>query len=170
MEREKLSNGKCIMGAGRLTDKAISTFQDYYRMEIKNNVDDLYGMKKPVWTTLFHNCGIVNEEERHQFCSRLRTSWFMWWSDKLTPGQNKYRKKLSLPLIIKSLLMSISGDLSNETLLEKLNARMVTLKITRRQSTHLFGKSAQKMSLYLKKFWKLLLHQLLLSLMMVVMD
>ena len=29
MEREKLSNGKSIMGAGRLTDKAISTFQDY---------------------------------------------------------------------------------------------------------------------------------------------
>ena len=43
----------------------------------------------------------------------------MWWSDKLNLGQNKYRKKLSLPLAIKSLLMPIFRDLSNETFLEK---------------------------------------------------
>lgn len=36
------------MGAGRLTDKAINTLQNYYGMAIRNNVGDLYGMKKSV--------------------------------------------------------------------------------------------------------------------------
>ena len=62
------------MGAGRLTDKAINTLQNYYGMAIRNNVGDLYGMKKLVWATLFHNCDIANEKERHQFCPCLRTS------------------------------------------------------------------------------------------------
>ena len=56
-------------------------------MAIRDNVSDLYGMKKSV--TSFHNCDIANEEERHQFFLRLLTSWCMWWSNKLTPGQNK---------------------------------------------------------------------------------
>ena len=68
---------------------------------------------------MFDICDIANEEERHQFCPCLCTSWCMQWSDKLTPGQNKYRKKLSLPFAIKSLLMPIFRDLSNENLLEK---------------------------------------------------
>ena len=68
---------------------------------------------------MFHNCNIANEEERHQFCPRFCTSWCMWWSDKLTLGQNKGIKKLFLSLTIKSLLMPVFRDLSNETLLEK---------------------------------------------------
>ena len=119
MEREKLSDGKGIMGAGRLTDKAINTLQNYYGMVIRNNVGDLYGMKKSVRPTLFHNCDIANAEEKHQFCPHLRTSWSMWWSDKIAPGQNKYRKKLSLPFTIRSLLMPKFRDLSNETFPEE---------------------------------------------------
>ena len=74
MEREKLSDEQGIMGAGRLTDKAINTLQNYYGMAIRNNVGDLYGMKKSVRPTLFHNCDIANAEEKHQFCPHLRTS------------------------------------------------------------------------------------------------
>ena len=113
---KKLSDGKGIMGAGRLTDKGINTLQNYYGMVIRNNVGDLYGMEKSVGATLFHNFDMANEEERHQYCPRLSTSWCMWWSNKLTPGQNKYRKKLSLQLAIKSLLMPVFRDLSNEPL------------------------------------------------------
>ena len=46
---------------------------------------DLYRMKKSVWATLFHNYDIANEEEKHQFCPRLRTNLCMLWSDKLSP-------------------------------------------------------------------------------------
>ena len=53
-------------------------------MATRNNVGDLYGMKKSVWATLFHNCGIANEE-----CPYLSKSSCIWWSDKLTPGENK---------------------------------------------------------------------------------
>ena len=52
---KKLSNGKSIMGAGRLTDKAINTLQNYYGTVGRNNVGYLYQMKKSVWATLFHN-------------------------------------------------------------------------------------------------------------------
>ena len=48
---EKLSNEKGIMGASCLTDKAINTLQNYYRMVGRNNVGYLYGMKKSVWAT-----------------------------------------------------------------------------------------------------------------------
>ena len=48
---KKLSNEKGIMGASRLTDKAINTLQSYYRMVGRNNVGYLYGMKKSVWAT-----------------------------------------------------------------------------------------------------------------------
>ena len=55
------------MGAGRLSDKFINTLHCYYGMTIRNNVGDLYGMKKSVWATLFHNCDKANKEERHKF-------------------------------------------------------------------------------------------------------
>ena len=45
---KKLSDGKDIMGAGCLTDKAINTLYNYYGMTIRNNVGDLYGTTKNV--------------------------------------------------------------------------------------------------------------------------
>ena len=116
---KKLSDEKDNMGAGCITDKAIDTLQNYYGMVGRNNVGYLYGMKKSVWATLFHNCDIGNEEERHPFCAFLCKSWCMRWSNKLTPGQKEYIKKLAIPLAIKSLLMPIFRDLSIETLLGK---------------------------------------------------
>ena len=68
---------------------------------------------------MFHNCDIGNEEERHQFFPFLCKSWCIRWSNKLTTRQKEYRKKLAIPLVIKSLLMPIFRDLSIETLLEK---------------------------------------------------
>ena len=41
-----LKDGKRLCGIGRLTNKAISTLQNYYRMVIRLNVGDLYGMKR----------------------------------------------------------------------------------------------------------------------------
>ena len=49
-----LSNGKGIVGAGRLTDKAINTLT-------------ILLWKISVWATLFHNCDIANEEEDINF-------------------------------------------------------------------------------------------------------
>jgi hypothetical protein len=76
-------------------------------------------MKKAVWAVLIHSSDIANEEDRHKFCPRATDSWCMWWSDKLTPGQNKYKKKLSLPIPIKTLLVPIFRGLSDDKLLNK---------------------------------------------------
>ena len=64
---KKLFNGKSIMGAGRLTDKAINTLQNYYGMVGRNNVGYLYQMKKSVWATLFHNCDIAKQKKDINF-------------------------------------------------------------------------------------------------------
>ena len=79
---------------------------------------------------------------------------------------NIYRKKLSLPLAIKCLLMPIFRDLSNETLLEKClhdypqnDNEAINSVVWKKCRKHVFVSN-----------WEFLLHQLLLSLMMVVMD
>ena len=74
-KKQKLSDGKGISGRGRLTDKAINTFQNYFGMAIRQNVGDLYQMKKCVWAVLYHNCDISDENVRHQFCPRSKDSW-----------------------------------------------------------------------------------------------
>ena len=94
-------------------------YKYYCGMAMGNNVGGLYGIKNSVAATLLYNCEIANKKERQQFCSCLRTSLCMWWSNKLIPGQNKYKKKLSFSLAIKSLLMPIFRDLLKETLLHK---------------------------------------------------
>jgi len=73
-----------LSGKGKLTDKAINLFQNYYGMAIRQNVDNFYNMQKSVWAVLFHNSDIEDENTRHQFCPRSNTSWCLWQSDKLT--------------------------------------------------------------------------------------
>lgn len=45
---KKLSDQKLINGRGRLTEKAINTLQNYYGMAIRQNVSNIYQMKKCV--------------------------------------------------------------------------------------------------------------------------
>lgn len=42
------SDGKGISGEGTLTDQIINTIQNYYGLAIRQNVGNLYGMKKAV--------------------------------------------------------------------------------------------------------------------------
>ena len=64
-----------LSGKGNLTDKAINLFQNYYGTAIRQNDDNLYNMQKSVWAVLFHNSDIEDENIRHQFCPRTKTSW-----------------------------------------------------------------------------------------------
>ena len=107
-----------LSGKGNLTDKPINFFQNYYSMAIQQNVDNLYNMQKSVRAVLFHSSDIEDENIRHQFCPRTKTSWCLWQSDKLT-NLSKYQKKLSFPLAIHKVLILIFKDLSNQDLLKK---------------------------------------------------
>ena len=67
-----LSDGKKIGGAGRLTEKVINTLQNCYGMSIRQNMNNLYGMKKPVAAVLFHYSESNDAQTRHQFCLRAK--------------------------------------------------------------------------------------------------
>ena len=108
---QKLNDGKGISDAGRLTEKAINKLQNYFGIAIRQNVNNLYQMKKCVWAVLFHNSNISDENVRHQFCPRTRDSWCLFQSDKIFGGK-KYKPKLSLPLSIKNVLLPLFCDLS----------------------------------------------------------
>ena len=114
---KKLSDGKSISGKGRLTNKAVNTLQNYYGMSIRQNLNNLYAMKKCVWAILYHNTDICDEEMRHQFCPRTKDTWCLYQSDKVTG--KKYKIKLNLPLAVKNVLSPIFMDLSDDKLLKK---------------------------------------------------
>ena len=113
-----LSDGKKIIGRGRLTDKAINTMQNYFGMAIRQNKGKLYEMKKAIGTVLWHCSDIHDEEIRHKFCPKSINSWCKWQSDKIT-GDNKYKTKLNLPVSIKEEIEPIFKDLSSDDILSK---------------------------------------------------
>ena len=58
----KLSDGKGIGGAGRLTQDVIERIQNYYGLAIRQNKGDLPGMKKAVNAILHHVVSDSDEE------------------------------------------------------------------------------------------------------------
>ena len=94
-----LSDGKSIGGRGRLTDVAINTLQNYFGMAIRQNIGDLYGMKKAIGAVLYHCCN-VNEEVRHRFCPRTENSWCKWQLDQINKTK-KYKARLVFHLLSK---------------------------------------------------------------------
>ena len=67
-----LSDGKKLGGAGRLTENVINTLQNYYGKAIRQNIGNLYAMKKSVAAVLFHCSESYDSETRHQFCLRTK--------------------------------------------------------------------------------------------------
>jgi len=65
---KKLSDGKVIVGKGRLSNRAINTMQNYYGMAIRQNTDNLYAMRKAVGAVLYHCSDIKKESIHHHFC------------------------------------------------------------------------------------------------------
>ena len=93
--KQNLSIGrrKKLFGKGKLTDKAINYLQNCYGMAIRQNVDNLYQMKKCVSAILFHCLDIPDPEKRHKWCLRTDDSWCSYWNKT-----KSYTNKLSLPL------------------------------------------------------------------------
>ena len=107
---KKLCDGKPVAGKGRLTDKALNLLQNYFGMAIRQNLANIYQMKKAVWAVLFHNSDIKDMSIHHQFCPRTIASWCKWQRDHIS-GHKTYKPKLSLPLAIKSILVPVFKDL-----------------------------------------------------------
>ena len=90
MNGKKLSDGKGILGKGRLTDKIINKMQNYYDMATHQNTlsshnndkeKALNSMKKSVHATLWHCTDMPDNQERHAFCPRESNSWCKYWQN-----------------------------------------------------------------------------------------
>ena len=57
-----------IHSKNKFTETIINSIQNYYCLAIRNNRNDLYGMKKAVGAILFHCTGMNDDTSRHRFC------------------------------------------------------------------------------------------------------
>ena len=90
--------------------------ENYYDLAIRNNRNDLHGMKKAVGAGLFHCTERNDESSCHCFCPQTEDSWCKWQYDKLK-GTNTYKSHISAPKWIHDILKPIFMDLSSYTLL-----------------------------------------------------
>ena len=118
MRGKKLSDGKGLSGKNRLTVKIINAIQNYYGMAIRQNVANVYAMKKSIIAILYHCSENEDLEDRHKYCPRTAESWCKYQSDKIT-NKNTYKTNISLPPAIRILLVPIFKDLSKDDLLMK---------------------------------------------------
>ena len=113
---QKLSDGKTIGGAGRLTDRLINTLQNYYGDAIRRNKGDLEQMMKAVQASLLH-LNSSNEHPRHHLCLEGENSWCKW---QVARALGKvYDHKDPIPEAIVALLKPIYARLGSRSLLEK---------------------------------------------------
>ena len=114
---QKLSDGKTIGGAGRLTDALMNSLQNYYGDVIRKNKGDIDGMVKGVQATLLHS-NSSDETPRHHLCPPGEDSWCKWQVAK-AKGEEYHHKKSPIPEPIVQLLKPIYGRLGSKKLLEK---------------------------------------------------
>ena len=119
------TDGKGILGKGRLTDKIINKMQNYSGMTIRQNTlsshnndkeKALYSMKKSVLTTLWHRTDMPENQERHAFCPRESNSWCIYWQNG---GSEDYKSSVNLPKVVKDLLVPIFLHLRDNKLLSR---------------------------------------------------
>ena len=136
MRGQKLSDGKGVGGAQRLTQDMIKRIQNYYGLAIRQNKGNLHGMKKAI-TAIQHH--IIEDPEKsltsqHQFCPRGKESWCRFWRDKAT-GSNDYKHLHRLPNVFMSALNPIFKRLSDSELLGRC-----LLGLTQNQNESLNGR------------------------------
>ena len=80
-------------GRGKLTKNTIDSMQNWYRMAIRDNLTDLYQMKKAVVAILWHCTDF--SEDRHRFCPLGKNSWCKFQKDKVT-GKTTHKNRINL--------------------------------------------------------------------------
>ena len=93
--KRKLSDGRTIGGAGRLTEQLCDDFQRYYGSAIRNNLGDLQGMVKAVKAILHHSWS-TNEAPDHQYCPEGEPSWYKFQRANST-GQTPPAHRTTIP-------------------------------------------------------------------------
>ena len=109
-----LSDGKKLGRAGRLTENVINTLQNYYSKAIRQNIGNLYAMKKSVAAVLFHYSESYDSETRHLFCLYTKDSWSKFQADKVT-GKKTYEENICIPAAIRDFIKPIFIDLGSDS-------------------------------------------------------
>ena len=123
---QKLSDGKTIVGKGRLTDNIVDSIQNYYGQAIRSNVGNLKATQGAVWAIYYHIIDGPSEESLktcHSFCPTGPKSWCKFQLDKVN-GTNLYHQKNCLPFTFCSELKHIFARLSSDTLLSHCKSGM----------------------------------------------
>ena len=108
---QKLSDGKTIGGAGRLTDSLINYLQNYYGSAIRSNKGNLELMVKAVQATLLH-CNSSDDRPRHNLCPTGEQSWCKWQRAKAL-GLEYSHTKPPVPEAIAHLIKPIYARLGD---------------------------------------------------------
>ena len=72
--KRKLSDGRTIGGAGRLTEQLCDDFQRYYGNAKRDNLGNLQGMVKATKAILHHSWS-TDETPDHDYCPEGEPSW-----------------------------------------------------------------------------------------------
>ena len=131
---QKLSDGKTIGGAGRLTDSMINSLQNYYGKAIRNNTGNLELMVRAVQATLLHS-NSSDETPRHHLCPTGEGSWCKWQRAQSLGIEYTHRKPL-IPEAIVYLLKPIYARLGSPALLEKCLERLYSRYQNANESLH----------------------------------
>ncbi|XP_014670060.1 PREDICTED: uncharacterized protein LOC106811052 [Priapulus caudatus] len=114
---EKLSDGKGLTGAGRLTHKAIDSFQTFYGKALRQNKGDVAAMSIATKAILEHYRSTISEPH-HQYCPDGPDSWCKWKSDQSTGSQTYLPVKNPLPYAVVQVLQPVFNFLSRIEFLE----------------------------------------------------
>ena len=75
-DKTPLSDGKSLNGKGRLTEKMINKWQNYFGIAVRQCTGTtVYQLKKAIGAVLYHCSYANNLEARHQFCPKTSNSW-----------------------------------------------------------------------------------------------
>lgn len=116
MSGKKLSDGRGLGGAGRLTDAEIDLLQRYYGLAIRRNCNNVEDMKKAVWSSYFHKLS-TDKKSQHELCPKGADSWCGYQKAKIS-GE-AYSHKHSLPSAVLLAIKPIYKDLTDVNLLRK---------------------------------------------------
>ena len=110
---KKLSDGKGLAGAGRLTDKIMNTLQNYFGLAIRQNSNNLDKMTNAVRAVLPH----VASSEKNQMHDNCPTGEDSWCGFRRDPESYKHKK--GLPDAVVKFIQPVFDSLSSIELLGK---------------------------------------------------
>jgi len=115
--RELKKKTKGLGGKGKLTDKMVDKFQNYYGIALRSNLESVEAMKKAIYAAYLHVASSATNSW-HDHCPDGASSWCQFKKDKAM-GTKLYKPGKGLPTSITCKIKPIFDDLTKNELLEK---------------------------------------------------